>query len=536
MNQSREGRVLVARPPAISFLFLLLATLMVAPGVGGAQPVPAGSAFQVNSYTTSLQASPALALGNAGDFIVTWSSDGQDGDDDGIFGRRFDSGGGPIGAEFQVNTYTTDAQSYPAVASGVSVGKFVTAWQSYGQDGNVEGIFAQRLDSGGALLGAEFQVNTYTTSAQRDPAVAAEGDFLVVWVSSGQDLSSDGIFGQVHDGSGAPVGAEFQVSTHTPADQSAPAVARDSMGGFVVVWESDGQDGSSGGIFAQRLDGAGTPVGIEFVVNTYTTGDQSGPAISVDASGDFVIVWTSDAQDGDAKGVFGQRFGASGAAAGGEFQVNTYTTADQRNPVVATDHSGDFVVVWESVGQDGSNAGIFARRYDSAGTQQGNEFQVNTYTTAAQTAPAVASRPGGDFVVTWESDGQDGSSGGIFARRFACAAGCSPGDGCCPAGCDHMTDADCPNSAAICKQKKTRDLGNHTFGLARAFGKNLKTPNAAKLVSDVSKARSKLTRHFTRAEFDGTGASRGCDTVGDVGTLEGKVDIVVQDTLDEIDP
>jgi hypothetical protein len=61
-------------------------------------------------------------------------------------------------------------------------------------------------------------------------------------------------------------------------------------------------------------------------------------------------------------------------------------------------------------------------------------------------------------------------------------------------------------------------------------------PNAAKLVSDISKARSKPTRRFTRAEFDGTGLSRGCDTVGDVGTLEGKADIVVEDTLDEIDP
>jgi hypothetical protein len=536
MNPSREGCGPVARPPAVLFLVWLLAELAIPLGLGHAQPVALGGEFQVNSYTTSLQAFPAIDFGSAGDFIITWSSNGQDGDDDGIFGRHFDSGGGPIGAEFQVNTYTTDAQSYPAVSEGVSVGKFVTVWQSYGQDTNLEGVFGQRLDSAGALLGAEFQVNTYTTSAQRNPAVAAEGDFLVVWVSSGQDGSSAGIFGQVHDGSGAPVGAEFQVNTHIPADQSSPDVARDSMGGFLVVWESDGQDGSARGIFVQRVDGAGMPLGAEFVVNTYTTGDQSGPAIDVDASGDFIVVWTSDLQDGDAKGVFGQRFSATGSPAGAEFQVNTYTTADQRNPAVATDHSGDFVVVWESVGQDGSNAGIFARRYNSAGTQQGNEFQVNTYTTGAQTAPAIAARPGGDFVVTWQSDGQDGSSGGVFARRFACAAGCSAGDGCCPAGCTHTTDLDCPNSAALCKQKKARELGKHTFGLARAFGKNLKTPNAAKLISDVSKARSKLTRRFTRAEFDGTGTSRGCDTVGDVGTLEGKVDIVVEDTLDEIDP
>jgi len=475
-------------------------------------------------------------MGAAGDFVVMWSSAGQDGDSDGVFGQHFDSVGAPLGSEFQVNTYTTQDQSYPAVTAGVSVGKFVAVWESDEQDGDLHGIFAQRFDSAGAPLGSEFQVNTQTTSDQRYPAVAAEGDFLVVWVSAGQDGHLAGIFGQLLDGTGTPVGSEFQVNTHTPADQTFPAVARDSMGGFVVVWESDGQDGSATGVFGQRYAASAAPVGGEFLVNTYTIGDQGAPAIAADASGDFVVVWTSDDQDGSATGVFGQRYNASGTTAGGEFQVNTYTTADQRNAGVATDGTGDFVVTWESAGQDGSSDGVFGRRYDSTGTPQGNEFQINTYTTSSQTEPAVAARTLGDFVVTWESNGQDGSSGGIFAQRYACASGCTAGDGCCPAGCDFTTDGDCPNSGAICKDKKSRDIGKHTLALAQAFGRNAKTPNGGKLVSDISKARSKLTRRFTRAEFTGTGVSRDCLTTGDVGTVEDKAELVVEDTLDELGP
>jgi hypothetical protein len=51
----------------------------------------------------------------------------------------------------------------------------------------------------------------------------------------------------------------------------------------------------------------------------------------------------------------GQRYNASGSAIGGEFQINTYTTNSQYRPSVASDSSGNFVVVWESDGSAGSD-------------------------------------------------------------------------------------------------------------------------------------------------------------------------------------
>ena len=44
-------------------------------------------------------------------------------------------------------------------------------------------------------------------------------------------------------------------------------------------------------------------------------------------------------------------FAAVGDPAGSEFQVNTYTLANQQNPAVAIDAAGGFVVVWESTVQ-----------------------------------------------------------------------------------------------------------------------------------------------------------------------------------------
>lgn len=61
--------------------------------------------------------------------------------------------------------------------------------------------------------------------------------------------------------------------------------------------------------------------------------------------------------------------------------------------------------------------GVFGRRYESSETPV--EFQVNSYTSANQWLGGVAATAGGHFVVTWSSDGQDGSGLGVFAQRFA---------------------------------------------------------------------------------------------------------------------
>ena len=54
----------------------------------------------------------------------------------------------------------------------------------------------------------------------------------------------------------------------------------------------------------------GDPVGPEFRVNTYTTGDQYAGirSVAADPLGNFVVVWVSDFQDGSNRGIFGQRY------------------------------------------------------------------------------------------------------------------------------------------------------------------------------------------------------------------------------------
>jgi hypothetical protein len=305
-----------------------------------------------------------VASDTTGNFIVVWNSYEQDGSNYGVFGQRYDNSGAPLDPEFRVNTFTTSNQRLPSVASDSS-GNFVVVWASYGQDGSSYGIFGQRYASSGAPLGSEFRVNTYASEYQNFPSVASDttGNFIVAWTSDFQDGWGFGVFGQRYASSGVPLGPEFRVNTYTTDNQDAASVASDAAGNFVVVWTSDGQDGSSYGIFGQRYASSGTPLGSEFRVNTYTTVYQSLPSVESDSSGNFVVAWTSLAQDGSSYGIFGQRYASSGAPLGAEFGVNTYTTDVQSRASVASDSSGNFVVVWESFNQDGSNWGVFGQRY-----------------------------------------------------------------------------------------------------------------------------------------------------------------------------
>jgi hypothetical protein len=111
-----------------------------------------------------------------------------------------------------------------------------------------------------------------------------------------------------------PEGSEFQVNTYTTSSQSGPSVAADADGDFVVVWDSfgsSGSDSSSRSVQGQRYDSAGGAVGSEFQVNTYTTGYQFSASVAADGDGDFVVAWTSEGSSGSdssSRSVQGQRF------------------------------------------------------------------------------------------------------------------------------------------------------------------------------------------------------------------------------------
>ncbi|NGX33260.1 MAG: hypothetical protein K1060chlam4_01322, partial [Candidatus Anoxychlamydiales bacterium] len=377
-----------------------------------------GSEFQVNTYATGIQREASAANLNNDTFIVTWESNLQDGSSFGIYGQAFNVDGSKSGSEFLVNTYTINVQDQPSVTS-LSNDKFVVTWRSVGQDGDFDGIYGQIFNANRTKSGSEFQVNT-NISYKSVPSIADlnNGKFAVTWTSSNQDGSGYGIYGQIFNGDGTKSGSEFLVNTYTTNWQVISSIAVLNNGNFVITWQSNGQDGDGYGIFGQVFNADGTKNGSEFQVNTYTLIDQKYSSVASLSNNKFVISWFSDGQDGSSNGIFGQMFNADGTKNGLEFPVNTYTINSQEHPSVTNLNNNGFVITWGSYGQDGSSYGIYGQLFNEDGTKNGLEFPVNTYTTNSQQTPSAVSLNNDKFVITWQSNGQDGSSSGIYGQVF----------------------------------------------------------------------------------------------------------------------
>jgi hypothetical protein len=224
--------------------------------------VPLGPRFQVNTTTLGDQTMPDVAAAPDSSFVVVWESDsssGSDGSGTSIQLRRFDAAGIPVGDNEQVNTFTNSDQSSPRVACGGD-GRLVVVWESDGSDGDDDSslsVQARRFAPDGTPAGADFQVNTYTDNAQSEPAVAmmAAGSFEVVWTSDGSpgnDDSSTSIQRRPFRADGVSIGDQLQVNTVTSLYQLAPDIAMTAEGDFVVVWD-DASTGLRGRIYRQPL-------------------------------------------------------------------------------------------------------------------------------------------------------------------------------------------------------------------------------------------------------------------------------------------
>ena len=405
---------------------------------GLAQAPTNGDEFQVNQFTSADQIEPAVAVAPNGDFVVTWqgwASGGNDDSYDSIHAQRFAADGMPAGPELQVNNFTFYRQTEPVVAMGAA-GEFIVVWNSDPAAGDTYwSIEARRYNAAGGPLGAQFRVNTETANRQDKAAVASapDGRFVVVWESrgsTGTDTELMSIQGQRFAADATPLGGQFQVNTYTTGQQLLPAVGMDGNGAFLVAWQSTGSSGtdtSETSILGQRFNSAGAPLGDEFQVNSFTTGEQVLPAVAANGDRDFMVLWQSAGSPGDdtsSSSIQGQRYDAAGAPLGEQFQVNAYTTGSQVRPSVAADPTGQWVASWRSSsspGDDDSSTSIQGQRFSFDGDSIGEQFQVNSYTTSSQMAPSIASDPNGGFVVVWDSAtsaGTDSSGRSIQGQRY----------------------------------------------------------------------------------------------------------------------
>ncbi|HEX7182372.1 MAG TPA: hypothetical protein VF756_11050 [Thermoanaerobaculia bacterium] len=277
--------------------------------------------------------------------------------------------------------------------------------------------------------GSELRINPRTAGAQGSPdvATAADGSFVVVWVE--RDTQSEAAFfamARLFDAAGRPRGGEIRVARLTIPWFWRLAVAMAPDGRFVVVWGS-GREGESD-VFGRRFAADGSPLGPRFRLARNATRRQEQPDVAIAADGSFVTVWTQ-AVEGNAEvntDVYLRRFGPDGRPRGPE-AVAIGLHEEDSAPQVAMRPNGDFVVVCQHWIDPYA---IVARVFSRAG-DPGDEFLVSDGPNqfGRQDDAAVAIAADGRFAVAWTDSGADSardpsligtdSSTGIAVRFYA---------------------------------------------------------------------------------------------------------------------
>lgn len=321
--------------------------------------VPTGGEIIANLELEGDQDAPRVAMADDGSFVVVWQHAASDTDTD-VRARRFAATGTPLGDEIAVHAASASDQTEPVVASAGN-GDFVVAW-SHAQGSDTD-IQLRRFTAAGEAKAAQLRVNSTTASLQLAPAVAVgpDGSFVVAWQSLLQDGDGWGVYLRRFAAGGAALSGEIRVAEATAGDQLAPALGVAADGRFVVVWNSFGQDGDRDGVYARLFSPDATAASGEVAVNVTTSGRQSLAEVAYLDPG-ALVVWRSSEGDGDGAGVFARALSADGQPVGGETRLNETIAGTQTQPTVARAASDRAAVAWASEQVDGDGLAVVARR------------------------------------------------------------------------------------------------------------------------------------------------------------------------------
>lgn len=217
-----------------------------------------GTETLVNQTTEDMQTHPVVAVNQDGSFVVSWSSRHQDRAGGwGIFARIYDDSATPIDDEFQVNVQTEGSQHLPAIDIADS-GDFVITWSSLGQDTDGWGVFGRQFSATGAP-GGETQISGDDVGNQRNSSVgvASAGEFVIAWIEGEESGSGWEVVARSFNSDGQVDGDQFTVNP-TADDQASdhqttPSVALNGLGNSLIAFEGNGANDRNG-VFAQSYE------------------------------------------------------------------------------------------------------------------------------------------------------------------------------------------------------------------------------------------------------------------------------------------
>ena len=206
------------------------------------------------------------------------------------------------------------------------------------------------------------RLNPTFSGAQRssDVAALANRNFAVVW----HDVSSNAgdIKLQLYSPVDGAVGAESIVNVSLTGNQSRPAVAALSSGGFVVAWEDLPGGGAVSNIKYRLYNSSGQPVTGELSA-AIGPENQNFPAVAGGLNGSFAITW-ANGSTGEHAGRF---FNVSGQPTSGATAVTIAQSRGTLEGAVAI-NGNSYAFIFEDILNSATGDGIYLRQTTGAPT------------------------------------------------------------------------------------------------------------------------------------------------------------------------
>lgn len=326
--------------------------------------------------------------------------------------------------EQTVNTYTSSTQDEPSLAIDTE-GRMLVTWSSRRQERGTYGVFAQLLDPLGRALGTEMHVNESMPGSQHDSYArfSSTGDAWVVWSSQRPDTEKNGVFlrrlSDDDQGSFGPSGNELRIGDSSFHVYSDPALAIGSDGQMVATWVKHFAHTQVLELVALSAEGERTsevltlerPSNFDETLDREVFGTVSVPDLVALPDGGFFAVWATTDDLGRPQGIFGRTVSIVKEETVSSFELgDRISLAAERGtyaiePSLDVDGNGQLILAWMQSDASGGEHGVFTRRFDASGNPTSGILEVEADLEGRKSGATAIAAPDGRFAVAYNLHG-----------------------------------------------------------------------------------------------------------------------------------
>jgi Ca2+-binding RTX toxin-like protein len=365
--------------------------------------------FRVNNGLLDDHFDPDIVQLSNGNLLVSWSTNDDSGvgspPGNDIIGQIFDPLGNEVGGEFRLNiNYTADTESSASITA-LEGGGFIVTYTDFVISGTIPALTFnydlryQRFDNSGTNIagGTIYSpVNSDILGPSQTAALNATS-VLTAWA----DATNGDVLGTIYNPTTGTVGATLTIQDLVPGSgegvTGVEVAALKQSGRYAVTFVDI--DSGNDEVYLRILNPDGTNAAALVLVDS-ALADARDTDVAELSNGNIVVTWTVDGSGGTNSGVRARVYTSAGVAVTGVLTPPTTTAGNQEFPAVAATHDGGFVVLW----YDEPNFDLLGQRFSSTGVAVGSEFAIENFIGTAIDGIEARALEDGRIAVTWKAD------------------------------------------------------------------------------------------------------------------------------------